>query len=266
VTTLWACLAVFVSVPGLILEGQATQGGLVHGQTTPGAAVSLDGESVRVWPDGAFLIGFGRNAPAEAVLKVVRPGEPVFQQTLSIGQREFRVQRIDGLPASRVTPPPEVLERTSREAARVRAARETLADRTDYAEGFAWPLTGRISGVYGSQRILNGEPRQPHYGVDVARPTGTVVTAPAPGVVTLVEPDLYYSGGTLIIDHGRGLSSSFIHLSEILVEPGQRVETGDAIAKVGATGRATGPHLDWRMNLGPIRLDPALLAGPMPSG
>ncbi len=148
----------------------------------------------------------------------------------------------------------------------MRAARETLADRKDYAEGFGWPLTGRISGVYGSQRILNGEPRQPHYGVDVARPTGTVVTAPAPGVVTLVEADLYYSGGTLIIDHGRGLSSTFIHLSEILVEPGQQVETGDAIAKVGATGRATGPHLDWRMNLGPVRLDPALLAGPMPSG
>lgn len=147
----------------------------------------------------------------------------------------------------------------------MRSARETLADRKDYSTGFAWPLTGRISGVYGSQRVLNGEPRQPHYGVDVARPEGTIVSAPAPGIVTLVQPDLYYSGGTLIIDHGRGLSSSFIHLSRILVAVGDRVETGDPVAKVGATGRATGPHLDWRMNLGDVRLDPALLAGPMPS-
>ena len=263
-TLLLGGLAALLALPGLALEGQATQGGLVQGQTQPGAEVALDGNPVRVWPDGRFLIGFGRDAPPEAALRVVLPDETVIERTLPVTQREFRVQRIDGLPPSRVKPPPEVGERIRREAQLVREAREQLSDRADYAAGFAWPLTGRISGVYGSQRILNGEPRQPHYGVDVARPTGTVVSAPAPGIVTLVEPDLYYSGGTLIVDHGRGLSSTFIHLSRILVAVGDRVAAGDPVAEVGATGRVTGPHLDWRMNLGEVRLDPALLAGPMP--
>jgi murein DD-endopeptidase MepM/ murein hydrolase activator NlpD len=263
-TVLLGALATLLTLPGLVLEGQATQGGLVLGQTQPGAEVALDGNPVRVWRDGTFLIGFGRDAPAAAALRVVLPDETVIDRTLAVSQREFRVQRIDGLPPSRVQPPPEVSERIRREAELVRGARGQTADRADYAGGFSWPLTGRISGVYGSQRILNGEPRQPHYGVDVARPAGTVVSAPAPGTVSLAEPDLYFSGGTLIIDHGRGLSSTFIHLSRILVAVGDRVAAGDPIAEVGATGRATGPHLDWRMNLGDVRLDPALLAGPMP--
>ena len=128
-----------------------------------------------------------------------------------------------------------------------------------------WPAKGRISGVYGSQRILNGEPRRPHYGVDVAAPVGTLVHAPADGLVTLANEDMFFSGGTLILDHGHALSSSFLHLSAILVKEGQRVRQGDPIAKIGATGRATGPHLDWRMNLGRDRLDPQLLVGPMSS-
>jgi murein DD-endopeptidase MepM/ murein hydrolase activator NlpD len=258
-------LALVLGVEGISLEGEAVQGGLLLGQTTPGSVVFLDEEPVRVWPDGGFLIGFGREAPPVARLAVTFPDGREASHTIAVAQRDYRIQRIDGLPPSRVSPPEAVLARIREEASRVRDARAMVSDRDDYAAGFVWPLTGRISGVYGSQRVLNGEPRQPHYGVDVARPEGTVVTAPAPGVVTLAEDDLYYSGGTLIIDHGRSLSSTFIHLSEILVEPGQRVQTGDAIAKVGATGRATGPHLDWRMNLGDIRLDPALLAGPMPS-
>ncbi len=262
---LLAGLAALVTLPGLSLEGQAIQGGLLQGQTLPGAEVTLDDDPVRVWPDGRFLIGFGREAPPVARLAVMFPDGRETTHTIDIAQRDYRIQHIDGLPPSRVSPPEAVLARIREEAERVRNARAAVSDRDDYAAGFVWPLTGRISGVYGSQRILNGEPRQPHFGVDVARPEGTVVTAPAPGVVTLAEPDLYYSGGTLIIDHGRSLSSTFIHLSEILLEPGQQVQTGDAIAKVGATGRATGPHLDWRMNLGEIRLDPALLAGPMPS-
>lgn len=144
-------------------------------------------------------------------------------------------------------------------------ARRRSEDRQDFLNTYRWPLIGPITGVFGSQRVYNGTPGRPHYGVDVARPVGATVIAPNSGVVTLVHNDMFYSGGTLIIDHGQGISSTFIHLSKILVAPGQEVETGQPIAEVGATGRATGPHLDWRMNWHGQRLDPALLVGPMPS-
>jgi murein DD-endopeptidase MepM/ murein hydrolase activator NlpD len=152
-----------------------------------------------------------------------------------------------------------VLERIRREGRLVRQARADNDPREDFLQGFIKPLEGPITGVYGSQRVYNGVPKNPHYGLDIARPTGTVVVAPAPGIVKLVHDDMYYSGGTLVLDHGYGLSSSFIHLSGALVKEGQRVEAGDAIAKVGATGRATGPHLDWRVNWFNVRLDPALV-------
>ncbi|NCO18437.1 MAG: M23 family metallopeptidase, partial [Gammaproteobacteria bacterium] len=170
---------------------------------------------------------------------------------------------IDGLPPAQVTPDPAVMERIRAEAAMTREARRRVDDRADFAAGFDWPTRGPITGVYGSQRILNGEPRSPHWGLDVAAPTGTEVRAPAAGIVTLTHSDMYFSGGTLLIDHGLGLSSAFLHLDEILVEPGQRVERGELVARVGATGRVTGPHLDWRMNLGETRIDPQLLLPPM---
>jgi murein DD-endopeptidase MepM/ murein hydrolase activator NlpD len=147
----------------------------------------------------------------------------------------------------------------------VAKARTRRDNRTDWATGFTWPAQGRLSGFYGSQRVLNGEPRRPHFGVDVAAPTGTPVLAPAPGVVTLAEPDLFYSGGTLIIDHGQGLTSSFLHLSAVSVSVGDTVTTGDRIGAIGATGRASGPHLDWRMNWYDKRVDPQPLAGDMPA-
>ncbi|MDX1555269.1 MAG: M23 family metallopeptidase, partial [Xanthomonadales bacterium] len=150
------------------------------------------------------------------------------------------------------------------EAAMVSSARARRDERTDFAGPYAWPASGRISGVYGSQRILNGEPRRPHYGLDIAAPTGSPVYAPADGVVTLAYDDMYFSGGTLILDHGHGLSSSFLHLSEILVEAGSRVERGDLIARIGATGRASGPHLDWRMNWLDRRVDPQRLVEGLP--
>ena len=179
--------------------------------------------------------------------------------------REYRIQRIDGLPPGKVTPrSKEDLARIRREVAMVKRARLTDDARTDFLGGFRWPIKGPISGVYGSQRILNGEPRQPHYGVDIAVPTGTKALAPAAGVVTLAHPDMFFSGGTLIVDHGHGLSSAFLHLSRILVKKGQRVAQGQPIAEVGATGRVTGPHLDWRINLFGRRIDPELLVGPMP--
>lgn len=231
----------------------------------PGAAVEFEGEPVRVSADGWFLVGFGRDAGPHAVLAVTYPDGRRERHELRVRARGYRIQRIDGLPPRKVTPRSEAdLARIRAEGALVAAARAVDDARTDFLGGFVWPAHGRISGVYGSQRILNGEPRRPHFGVDVAAPVGTRVVAPADGVVTLAEPDLFFSGGTLIVDHGHGLSSSFLHLSRILVARGERVTQGQPIAEIGATGRATGPHLDWRMNLLERRIDPQLLVGPMP--
>ena len=220
---------------------------------------------VRVSADGWFLVGFGRDAASEAELAVKHPDGRYDRMVLAVASREYRIERIDGLPPGTVTAHREdELARIHLEAEMVRRARLTDEPRTDFRSGFQWPVVGRISGVYGSQRILNGEPRQPHYGIDIAAPAGTKVRAPADGLVTLAEPDLFLSGGTLILDHGHGLSSAFLHLSRILVKRSERVRRDRTIAEVGATGRATGPHLDWRVNLLERRLDPALLVGPMP--
>ena len=251
--------------PSVQLDGPRVQGGLVRGRVAPGSTVEFEGERVRVSRDGWFLIGFGRDAPPKAVLSVVSPEGRRQRYGLAVKPREYRIQRIDGLPPGKVTPrSKEDLARIRREVAMVKRARLTDDARTDFLGGFRWPIKGPISGVYGSQRILNGEPRQPHYGVDIAVPTGTKALAPAAGVVTLAHPDMFFSGGTLIVDHGHGLSSAFLHLSRILVKKGQRVAQGQPIAEVGATGRVTGPHLDWRINLFGRRIDPELLVGPMP--
>jgi murein DD-endopeptidase MepM/ murein hydrolase activator NlpD len=249
----------------LILEGSFVQGGLVVGHVPPGSAVSVDGQPVRVSGDGVFLTGFHRDAPERSELRVRYPEGKQERRVLTIDRRKYQIQRIDGLPPKQVTPSKKDLERIRREAAMARKARERDDPRTDFLTGFIWPLEGRISGVYGSQRVLNGQPRRPHYGVDIAAPRGTPARAPADGIVTLAYPDMYFSGGTLIMDHGHGLSSSFLHLSRILVKEGQRVRQGEIVAEVGATGRVTGPHLDWRMNLFDKRLDPSLLTGPMPA-
>ena len=247
------------------LDGPRTQGGLLRGRVPPGSTVEYAGDAVRVSKDGWFLVGFGRDAPPEAELVVVFPDGRRERQVLKVDRREYDIQRIDGLPPRKVTPRSEEdLARIRAEVKMVMQARAIDDPRADFLGGFRWPAKGRISGVYGSQRILNGEPRRPHFGVEVAAPTGTEVSAPADGVVTLVHPDVFFSGGTLILDHGHGLSSAFLHLSRILVEKGERVVQGQLIAEIGETGRATGPHLDWRMNLLHRRIDPALLVGPMP--
>jgi murein DD-endopeptidase MepM/ murein hydrolase activator NlpD len=163
-----------------------------------------------------------------------------------------------------VTPDESLLTRIAAERELILAAWAYDTTATDFLGGFVWPVVAPISGVYGSQRILNGEPRQPHFGVDMAAPEGTPVAAPAGGIVRLAEPDLNFTGGTVIIDHGHGLSSTLMHLASVLVAVGQRVEQGDIVGTVGATGRATGPHLDWRMNLYDARIDPQLLVSPMP--
>ena len=248
------------------LEGDPMQGGLLWGQVAPGAEVSVDGKPLPVMPDGAFLLGIGRDANTEITL--VTEVDARCEQVVAIGQRDYRIQRVEGVPQKTVTPPEDVLERIARERALVREAKSMRLERPEFLQsvrsGLSWPATGRISGVYGSQRFYNGTPGSPHYGVDVARPTGHPVVAPGPGVITLAEPDLFYSGGTVILDHGYGLSSSFLHLSEVLVEVGEEVTAGTLLGKVGATGRATGPHLDWRMSWFDQRIDPQLLVPPMP--
>ena len=248
----------------LNLEGELIQGGLLHGLTEPGSRVSVNSVPIRVSPDGLFLVGFGRDEPSPATLEVSAPSGEVETRLLEIVSREYKIQRIDGLPPKKVTPDEEQLKRIQAESALVKATRQRDDPRTDYLTGFMWPARGPISGVYGSQRILNGEPRRPHFGVDIAAPTGTPVAAPADGVVTLAHPDMFFSGGTIVLDHGHGLSSAFLHLSKILVTEGQVMRRGDLLGEVGATGRVTGAHLDWRMNLFERRIDPALLVGPMP--
>lgn len=249
---------------GLIvsLEGDFIQGGLVRGRVAPDAGVYLDGERVRVARDGRFVIGFGRNAAARFVLRAVSPDGPAEERILAVEQRTYDVERINNLDADKVNPPARALRRIRDERRLIAEARQRAFDHADCFGGFLWPLKNRITGVYGSTRILNGEPRSPHYGVDIAGPEGAVVRAPAGGVVTLIH-DMYFSGKTLVLDHGYGVSSTFLHLHRALVKDGERVEQGAPIAEVGATGRATGPHLDWRVNWLGRRLDPQLLAGPM---
>ena len=249
----------------LELTGPPIEGGLLQGKTNPLAIIKIDGELVRVSDEGWFLVGFHRDAPEVSILTVEYPDGENIRKVITVEQREYEVQRIDGLPKNLVSPDQESLKRIKKENASIRAARNVDNPRVDFLSGFQWPTIGIISGVYGSQRILNGEPRQPHYGIDIAAPTGTEVLAPSDGVVTLVNSDMFFSGGTLILDHGHGLSSAFLHLDTILVSTGDRVKKGDLIATVGATGRVTGAHLDWRINLFNRRLDPSLLVGPMPN-
>ena len=245
------------------LDGDPVQGALLIGRAEPGATVRVDGTPVRVSNGGVFLLGFGRDAPATARLDVVYPDGSRAHRELQVARRTYEIQRIDGLPPKQVSPSEKDMVRIRKEIALVKKARDRDDPREDFLGGFQWPAMGRISGVYGSQRILNGQPRRPHFGVDIAAPVGTIVRAPAPGIVTLSHEGMFFSGGTLIVDHGHGLSSTFMHLNAVLVKEGDRVRQGDQIAEVGATGRVTGAHLDWRMNLHGNRLDPQLLVGPM---
>lgn len=248
--------------PLLSLRGEPAPGALLIGQVESGARVWLDDRALRVNADGYFVFGFGRDAQGESLLRI--EGQAGKQERLiELRKREWNIQRVEGVPARTVTPPAEELARIRAEAALVRAARQTDSDLAAFVEPFVWPASGRISGVYGSQRFYNGNPGNPHLGVDIAAPTGSPVIAPAAGVVTLVHQDMFYSGGTLVLDHGMGLSSTFIHLERVLVEKGQRVGQGDLIAEIGATGRATGPHLDWRLNWYQERLDPQWFMGGM---
>lgn len=249
----------------IIWQGSWQQGSLLLGQIKPSNSISYAGEQIKTTADGRFLFGLGRNAEQLSTFIINSPNGTSTEEQYPVAEREYKIQRIEGVPQNTVQPPAEQLQRIKSDSALVVNARREVTDNTDFLEGFIKPLKGPKTGVYGSQRFYNGVPKSPHYGVDYAAPTGTVVIAPAAGVVRLAHKDLFYSGGTLIIDHGHGLSSSFLHLSHILVSVGSRVKRGDSIALVGATGRATGPHLDWRMNWRKVRVDPELVLEALPA-
>jgi murein DD-endopeptidase MepM/ murein hydrolase activator NlpD len=243
----------------LELSGPVTQGGLIVGRAEPGARVALDGRLVRVAPDGRFLIGFGRDHGPRAQLTVIGADGRATRHTLTVAQRRYDIQRIEGLPPRLVTPDAETLRRIEDERAQIRAARAIETPELLLGLAFAWPATGPISGVFGSQRILNGEPRAPHLGLDIAAPEGAPVRAAAAGRVALAHEDMVLTGKTLLLDHGHGLTTSYIHLSEILVRAGETVAQGEPIGRVGKTGRTTAAHLHWGVNLFDVALDPALL-------
>jgi len=252
-------------VSALELRGRWEQGSLVYGQAEAGSRVWFGERELRVSPQGEFVLGLDRDEPAEAELKLQAPGgSPLQTLRYGVAPRQWKVQRIDGLPPDKVEPPASVLARIGREQQLLDAARRIDSELDGYRQAFAWAATGRISGVFGSQRILNGVPKQPHYGIDVAVPTGTPVRAPADGVVSLAERDLYFTGGTIMIDHGHGISSIMVHLSQLQAKVGDRVRQGDVVALSGMTGRATGPHLHWGINWFHTRIDPQTLLPPMP--
>ena len=242
------------------LRGRMAQGGLVFGQTEPGSTVNFDGDPVMVGDDGAFVVGFGRDSALSSLLVVNLPDGETVRRSITIEDRDFRVERIDGLDQSKVSGFTQAqLDKIGVDRELKKAARADTHGVADWADGFDWPARGRISGVFGSQRILNGEPKRPHSGLDIAQPTGTPVKAPAAGVIRLAESDMYFEGGLILLDHGHWVESAFLHLSRLDVEPGQRVEKGDVIGAIGMTGRATGPHLHWSVKWRGRLVDPQLL-------
>lgn len=244
----------------LDLKGCAEQGGLIIGKTIPGATLTLDGKPVMVSPAGEFILGFDREAPAKATLEVTAPGDAkTLSEPIDVAPRQWNIQAINGLPPEQVNPTPEELARIHEEAVRKAAARKPDTDGVWFTEKFIWPANGPISGVFGSQRVLNGEPRAPHYGVDMAVPDGTPVHAPAGGVVRLAVTGFYFEGGLVFIDHGHGLISYMMHMSDVKVHEGQTVKQGDVIGASGHAGRATGPHVHWGMFWLNAHIDPQLL-------
>ncbi len=246
------------------LTGTPEQGGIVVGQTAAGSRVFLDDTAVPVDAAGHFLLGFGRAAPRRAALKVVARSGAESLLRLEVKTRDWPVQRIDGLPRDKVTPPPALLARIAADNRAIAAARMQIGKRADFLSGFVTPAAGVVSGVFGSQRVLNGEAKAPHSGLDIAANTGTAVLAASDGVVSLVHADMFYTGRTLMIDHGLGLQTVYAHLSRIDVKPGLRVRRGQVIGAVGASGRATGPHLHWGVSWLDRRLDPERLTAILP--
>lgn len=249
----------------LDIKGNPVQGALLIGQTNNGSKVFIDDKQTSVTEDGYFIFGFGRFDNESKTIKITHKGVD-YVTVVPVISRDFPTEVINGLPPSKVNPPQSHWDRIKKEQAQVKNARLQTNNARHFLQPFIWPAKGRVSGVYGSRRILNGEPKRPHYGMDIANKTGTTVIAPASGVVRMAVKDHYYTGGTIIIDHGYGLNSTYLHLSQINVSKKQVVVQGEKIGEIGATGRATGPHLDWRLNIGAsLRLDPQLIIPQQPA-
>lgn len=246
----------------LALTGRFVQGGHALGRTWPRALVFVDGEALTAASaSGAFVVGFDRDAPASIQIEARADGRSA-RRTLTIGPGQFDITRVDGLPPATVTPSdPALLRRIAREAELKTEAFASRIDADHFRDGFVWPLEAfRVSSRWGAQRVLNGTPARPHYGIDLAAPQGTVIRAPAAGRVVLAEPDLHFEGGLTLIDHGQGLITAYLHQSRIDVRAGQEVRRGDSLGRVGMSGRATGPHLCWRLKWRNRNMDPSLLA------
>ena len=241
----------------LQFNGKFIQGHFIVGKTDPNSKVIIDKKQIKVSKDGFFAFGIGKDRKYDVVIRIIKNGETT-KVVKKVQKRKYNIQRIDGLEEKKVTPPEEVYERIKKENILIAKAREINSDLDFFKNKFILPVDNAIiTGVYGSQRILNGKPRWPHYGIDFAQALGTPIKAMADGVVTLAEKDLYFTGATLIFDHGHGISTLYMHLDQIFVELGDIVKQGDIIGTVGSSGRSTGPHLDVRLNWFGTRLDPA---------
>ena len=259
----WPASAMARAEGDLSLSGRWVQGGFILGRTAPGAAVLVDGTPMTAASDhGLFVVGLDRDAPASTEIEV-RSGVATTRRTVQVAAGTFPSTRVNGLPPSTIAPSnPALLARIQREAALKTTAFASRDPGDAFASGFIWPLeTYRISSAWGAQRVLNGTPARPHYGIDLAAPRGTAIRAPAAGLVVLAEPDLHFEGGLTLIDHGQGLVSAYLHQSALDVREGDRVRQGQPIGRVGSTGRATGPHLCWRMKWRNRNLDPSLMVG-----
>ncbi len=243
----------------VVFPASVSQGALVIGKVPAGSQVRHAGRSLRVSNYGTVVFGVGRDEAGPLQVQVRLADGREEARAIAVTRRDWPVERVNGVPPKTVNPPPAIAERIKREQAQVTAARSRDDERTDFAQSFIWPVQGRISGRFGNARVYNGQPGAGHSGMDIAAANGTPVKAPAAGVVTFANPDLYLTGGTLLLDHGFGISSNFLHLSRIDVKVGDRIEQGQVIGAVGATGRATGPHLHWGMNWFDVRIDPLLV-------
>ncbi len=235
--------------------GKFIQGHFILGKTDPGAQIIVDKKNIKVSKNGFFAFGIDRDRKYDVIITKILNGK-TNKITKRIYKRKYNIQRINGLPENKVTPPESVYKRIKKENGKIGEARAINSDLNYFSNNFIMPVAGIISGVYGSQRILNGKPRWPHYGIDIAAKKGTPIKSSGTGVVTMAENDLYYTGGTIIMDHGHGISTIYSHLENVMVKVGDLIKQGDIIGTVGSTGRSTGPHLDFRVNWFQTRLDP----------
>ena len=242
-------------VNAIEFQGKFIQGHFILGKTNPDSKVLVGKKEVKVSKDGFFVFGIDRDRKFDLTFTMIENNKKtkIIKKVL---KRKYNIQRIDGLAESKVTLPESVYKRIKKENNAIGEARAINSDLLFFKEKFIMPVEGIISGVYGSQRILNGKPRWPHYGIDIAAKLGTMIKSSGTGVVTMAEDDLYYTGGTIIMDHGHGISTIYSHLENVLVSVGDQINKGDVIGTVGSTGRSTGPHLDFRVNWFQTRLDP----------